>query len=75
MSLPAAASARTLPELAHRPNTAETSVVKNLISRALLLLGLSALPLTAWAQSLPAHYRVTNNLPYVTGVGAAFDGT
>lgn len=41
--------------------------MKNLIARALLLLGLSALLFTAAAQSLPAHYRVTNNVPYVTG--------
>ena len=61
------ASARTFLDLAHRPNTTERSIVKNLIASALLLLGLSALPFAAPAQTLPAHYRVTNNMPYVTG--------
>ena len=61
------ASARSLLDLAHRPKTTELSSVKNLIASALLLLGLSALPFAAPAQTLPAHYRVTNNMPYVTG--------
>ena len=41
--------------------------MKTIPARVLLLLVVSALPSNAPAQSLPAHYRVTNNLPYVTG--------
>ena len=41
--------------------------MRAIIISAWVLLGISALPFTAPAQSLPAHYRVTNNLPYVTG--------
>lgn len=33
----------------------------------MVLLAIGGLPFHVPAQSLPAHYRVTNNLPYVTG--------
>ncbi len=41
--------------------------MKILIVRAAALLVANALPWLASAQSLPTNYRVTNNLPYVTG--------
>lgn len=46
----------------------ELSLVKTVrIARALLALAAGVLPLASLAQPLPAHYRVTNNMPYVTG--------
>ncbi len=58
---------RSLPDIANHRFTSAVFVVKIFIARALALLGISVLPSAALAQSLAAHYRVTNNLPYVTG--------
>lgn len=41
--------------------------MKTFLASALTLLTVGAVPFSAPAQSLPAHYRVTNNMPYVTG--------
>ena len=50
----------------HRPFT-EENFVSTVLTRLLVLLVACVVPFNAPAQTLPAHYRVTNNLPYVTG--------
>jgi acetyl esterase/lipase len=41
--------------------------VKSIIARTFAVLVVSALPFHAPAQTLPTNYRVTNNMPYVSG--------
>jgi acetyl esterase/lipase len=44
-----------------------TAIIKSKPVKLIVVLALLVAPLTAPAQTLPAHYRVTNNVPYVTG--------